>query len=119
MNKIIVKSFLILATIGLLASCTNEQEEPSVEAYGTVRFALDSEESRALNTSYNKDAFQVSVKQGNTTVVRPQAYSALQNGVLIKVGSGYQAYAESCSESEAESTNEGWGCIRYYGASEQ
>lgn len=118
MNKIIVKSFLILATIGLLASCTNEQEEPSVEAYGTVRFALDSEESRALNTSYNKDAFQVSVKQGNTTVVRPQAYSALQNGVLIKVGSGYQAYAESCSESEAESANSGWGCIRYYGVSE-
>ena len=117
MNKIIVKSFLILATIGLFASCTNEQEEPSVEEYGTVRFAIGSEESRAL--TYDKDAFQVSVKQGNTTVVRPQAYSALQNGVLIKVGSGYQAYAESCSESEAESANEGWGCIRYYGASEQ
>ena len=119
MNKIIAKSFLILATIGLLASCTNEQEEPSVEAYGTVRFAIGSEESRALNTSYDKDAFQVSVKQGNTTVIKPQAYSALQNGVLIKVGSGYQAYAESCSESEAENANGGWGCIRYYGASEQ
>ena len=51
-------------------------------------------------------------------MVKPQPYSELQDGVLVKVGSGYQAYAESCSEAEAESANGGWGCIRYYGTSD-
>lgn len=116
MNKIISKIGIAFALFALLGSCSEENLAQDEEAYGRINFALNAGDTRAI--SYDKNAFQVSVKQGNNTVVRPQPYSEMQDGVLVKVGSGYQAYAESCSETEAESANSGWGCIRYYGVSE-
>ena len=116
MNKII--STIGITLLALLGSCSEENLTQDEEAYGRINFALNAGDTRAIDTSYDKNAFQVSVKQGNNTVVRPQPYSEMQDGVLVKVGSGYQAYAESCSETEAESANSGWGCIRYYGVSE-
>ena len=117
MNKII--STIGITLFALLGSCSEENLAQDEEAYGRINFALNAGDTRAIDTSYDENAFQVSVKQGNNTVVKPQPYSEMQDGVLVKVGSGYQAYAESCSESEAESANGGWGCIRYYGTSEQ
>ncbi len=116
MNKII--SIIGITLLALLGSCSEENLTQDEEAYGRINFALNAGDTRAIDTSYDKNAFQVSVKQGNNTVVKPQPYSELQDGVLVKVGSGYQAYAESCSEAEAESANGGWGCIRYYGTSD-
>lgn len=116
MNKII--STIGITLLALLGSCSEENLTQDEEAYGRINFALNAGDTRAIDTLYDKNAFQVSVKQGNNTVVRPQPYSEMQDGVLVKVGSGYQAYAESCSETEAESANSGWGCIRYYGVSE-
>lgn len=104
--------------LALLGSCSEENLTQDEEAYGKINFALNAGDTRAIDTSYDKNAFQVSVKQGNNTVVKPQPYSEMQDGVLVKVGSGYQAYAESCSEAEAESANDGWGCVRYYGTSD-
>ena len=117
MNKILSKIGIAFALLALLGSCSEENLTQDEEAYGRINFALNAGDSRAI-TSYDKNAFQVSVKQGNNTVVKPQPYSEMQDGVLVKVGSDYQAYAESCSETEAESANSGWGCIRYYGVSE-
>lgn len=116
MNKITSKILFALFMAILCGACSSEI--PMNEAYGTVCFSIDSDASRAIDTSYDIDDFHVSVKQGETVVVKPKLYGLIQEGVLVKVGEGYQAYAESCSESEAESVNEGWGCIRYYGASE-
>lgn len=118
MNKIISKIGVAFALVALLGSCSEENLMQDEEVYGRINFALNAGDARAIDTSYAKNAFQVSVKQGNNTVVKPQPYSEMQGGVLVKVGSGYQAYAESCSEAEAESANGGWGRIRYYGASE-
>lgn len=118
MNKIISKIGVAFALVALLGSCSEENLMQDEEAYGRINFALNAGDARAIDTLYDENAFQVSVKQGNNTVVRPQPYSEMQDGVLVKVGSGYQAYAESCSETEAESANSGWGCIRYYGVSE-
>ena len=116
MNKII--SIIGITLLALLGSCSEENLTQDEEAYGRINFALNAGDTRAIDTSYAENAFQVSVKQGNNTVVKPQPYSEMQDGVLVKVGSDYQAYAESCSETEAESANSGWGCIRYYGVSE-
>ena len=116
MNKII--STIGITLFALLGSCSEENLAQDEEAYGRINFALNAGDTRAIDTSYDENAFQVSVKQGNNTVVKPQPYSEMQDGVLVKVGSGYQAYAESCSETEAESANGGWGCIRYYGTSD-
>ena len=118
MNKIVSKIGIAFALVALFGSCSEENLTQDEEAYGRINFALNAGDARAI-TSYDKNAFQVSVKQGNNTVVKPQPYSEMQDGVLVKVGSGYQAYAESCSETEAESANSGWGCIRYYGVSER
>lgn len=118
MNKIISKIGVAFALVALLGSCSEENLMQDEEAYGRINFALNAGDARAIDTSYDENAFQVSVKQGNNTVVKPQPYSEMQDGVLVKVGSGYQAYAESCSETEAESANGGWGCIRYYGTSD-
>ena len=118
MNKIISKIGIAFALFALLGSCSEENLAQDEEAYGRINFALNAGDSRAIDTSYDENAFQVSVKQGNNTVVKPQPYSEMQDGVLVKVGSGYQAYAESCSETEAESVNGGWGCVRYYGTSD-
>lgn len=117
MNKIVSKIGIAFALLALLGSCSEENLTQDEEAYGRINFALNAGDARAIDTLYDKNAFQVSVKQGNNTVVKPQPYSEMQDGVLVKVGSGYQAYAESCSEAEAESMNDGWGCIRYYGTS--
>ena len=116
MNKII--STIGITLLALLGSCSEENLTQDEEAYGRINFALNARDARAIDTSYDTNTFQVSVKQGNNTVVKPQPYSELQDGVLVKVGSDYQAYAESCSEAEAESANGGWGCIRYYGTSD-
>lgn len=116
MNKIISTIGIIL--LALFGSCSEENLTQDEEAYGRINFALNAGDARAIDISYDKSAFQVSVKQGNNTVVKPQPYSEMQDGVLVKVGSGYQAYAESCSETEAESANGGWGCVRYYGTSD-
>lgn len=116
MNKII--STIGITLLALLGSCSEENLTQDEEAYGRINFALNAGDTRAIDTSYDTNTFQVSVKQGNNTVVKPQPYSELQDGVLVKVGSGYQAYAESCSETEAESANGGWGCVRYYGTSD-
>lgn len=116
MNKIISTIGIIL--LALFGSCSEENLTQDEEAYGRINFALNAGDARAIDISYDKNAFQVSVKQGNNTVVKPQPYSEMQDGVLVKVGSDYQAYAESCSETEAESANGGWGCVRYYGTSD-
>lgn len=118
MNKIISKIGIAFALVALLGSCSEENLTQDEDAYGRINFALNAGDARAIDTSYDKNTFQVSVKQGNNTVVKSKPYSEMQDGVLVKVGSGYQAYAESCSETEAESVNGGWGCVRYYGTSE-
>lgn len=115
MNKII--STIGITLLALLGSCSEENLTQDEEAYGRINFALNAGDARAIDISYDTNTFQVSVKQGETVALKTQAYSQVRGGVLLKVGTGYQAYAESCSEAEAESVNSGWGCIRYYGTS--
>lgn len=117
MNKIALHILSALAMVALCGACSSELPVENQEGYGKVEFSVQSGDSRAVDTSYSVDDFQVSVKQGETVALKTQAYSQVRGGVLLKVGTGYQAYAESCSEAEAESVNSGWGCIRYYGTS--
>ena len=117
MNKIALHILSALAMVALCGACSSELPVENQEGYGKVEFFVQSNDSRAVDKTYNVDDFQVSVKQGETVALKPQAYSQVKEGVLLKVGTGYQAYAESCSETEAESMNDGWGCVRYYGTS--
>lgn len=117
MNKVALHILSVLAVVALCGACSSELPVENQEAWGKVEFFVQSNDSRAVDKTYNVNDFQVSVKQGEIVALKPQAYSQVKGGVLLKVGTGYQAYAESCSEAEAESANDGWGCIRYYGTS--
>lgn len=122
-----IQYMMLLAVTVLLAGCQSEQDpfkEPSDKgsftlSLNTGALVVKTETRTTLNSTqaanYNIMLYQNNIKLWN----QAKKYSALgAQDYVQSVGSSYSVSAESCTEAEAQTSNEGWGCPRYYGRSE-
>ena len=117
----------MLAATALLASCMDEQEPfntPSGE--GTFALSLNrgdiivNAETRAALSATDAANYNIMVYQNDYELwSQKKKYSALTGSdYILGVGTGYSVFAESCTEEDAETSNNGWGSRRFAGRSE-
>lgn len=118
MNKQIL---YILSLMGLLsfAACTNEEEPALSEGTGEIRFSVVDTTAVEITTKASLDfdvnKFKVSLSHGDDPA-STWIYGDIAGTTITRsAGSGYLLTAESCTEAEAESANNGWGKARVYG----
>lgn len=118
MNKQIL---YILSLMGLLsfAACTSEDEPALSEGTGEIRFSVVDTTAVEITTKASLDfdvnKFKVSLSHGDDPA-STWIYGDIAGTTITRsAGSGYLLTAESCTEAEAESANNGWGKARVYG----
>lgn len=118
MNKQIL---YILSLMGLLSfsACTNEDEPALSNETGEIRFSVVDTTAVEITTKASLDfdvnKFKVSLSHGNDPA-STWIYGDIAGTTITRsAGSGYLLTAESCTEAEAESANNGWGKARVYG----
>ena len=113
MNKRILYLLSVLCFFSFSA-CTSEEEPVLTEELGEIWLSVvDTSKvevvTRALSGFDVKD-FNVSLSRGETMVFSSRKYGDIAGSpITCSAGSGYLLTAESCTESEAERTNSGWG----------
>ena len=119
MNKQIL---YILSLMGLLsfAACTNEENPLLSEETGEILFSVvdttEVEITTKASHSFNVDEFKVSLSRGNESIFSNKKYGDIAGSVITcSASSDYMLTAESCTETEAESANQGWGQARATG----
>lgn len=115
----------ILSLMGLLsfAACTNEENPLLSEETGEIRFSVvdttEVEITTKASHSFNVDEFKVSLSRGNESIFSNKKYGDIAGSVITcSASSDYMLTAESCTETEAESANQGWGQARATGKEE-
>ena len=118
MNKQIL---YILSLMGLLSfsACTSEDEPALSNETGEIRFSVVDTTAVEITTKASLDfdvnKFKVSLSHGNDPA-STWIYGDIAGTTITRsAGSGYLLTAESCTEAEAESANNGWGKARVYG----
>ena len=110
----------------LLVACSNDIDMPTgvsstdaEDQMGRVDITLTGEsQTRATTTVITKeeaDNFLITIYKGSD--VYRQTARLKDVNTKLSAGYGYKVFAESCSEEEAISTNDGWGQRRYSGIS--
>ena len=119
MNKQIL---YILSLMGLFsfAACTNEESPLLSEGTGEIRFSVvdTTEVEITTRASYYFDVnkFNVSLNRGSEQIFSNKKYGDLAGKTFTYSASpDYVLTAESCTEAEAESANQGWGQARASG----
>lgn len=122
MNKQIL---YILSLMGLLsfAACSNEENPLLSEETGEILFSVvdttEVEITTKASHSFNVDEFKVSLSRGNESIFSNKKYGDIAGSVITcSASSDYMLTAESCTETEAESANQGWGQARAAGKEE-
>ncbi len=124
------KLLTILSTVFLVASCAiSDFEKPSSPTTGSGTEAVDSlgffeltlssvPATRATTTQITPEEaanFLITIYKGSDIVRQTVRLGDLDT--RLSAGYGYTVTAESCSETEAESANDGWGQKRFAGLS--
>ena len=116
------KILYILSLMGLFsfAACTNEESPLLSEGTGEIRFSVvdTTEIEIATRASYYFDVnkFNVSLNRGSEPIFSDKKYGDLVGKTFTySAGPDYVLTAESCTEAEAESANQGWGQARASG----
>ena len=119
MNKQIL---YILSLMGLLsfAACTNEENPLLSEDTGEIRFSVvdttEVEITTKASLNFNVDEFSVSLSRGNEPIFSNKKYGDIAGtAITCSASPDYVLTAESCTETEAESANQGWGQARVSG----
>ena len=119
MNKQIL---YILSLMGLLSfsACTSEDEPALSNETGEIRFSVVDTTAVEITTKaslkFDVDEFNVSLSRGDNPIFTARKYGDIAGtSITCSAGSGYLLTAESCTEAEAESANNGWGKARVYG----
>ena len=122
------KYLFIFSCLIFLASCAEKEMDMSLgpvapaeeeEQMGSFELTLTGDrKTRATTTTISKeqaDNFLITIYKGSD-VYRETALLKNMN-TRLSAGYGYSIFAESCSESTAESSEDGWGERRYAGLS--
>lgn len=119
MNKQIL---YILSLMGLLsfAACTNEENPLLSEETGEIRFSVvdttEVEITTKATLKFDVNEFNVSLSCGNESIFSNRKYKDIAgSSITCSVSPDYVLTAESCTEAEAESANQGWGQARATG----
>lgn len=112
----------ILSLMGLFsfAACTNEESPLLSDGMGEIRFSVvdTTEVEITTRASYYFDVnkFNVSLSRGSEQIFSNKKYGDLAGKTFTYSASpDYVLTAESCTEAEAESANQGWGQARVSG----
>lgn len=112
----------ILSLMGLLsfAACTNEENPSLSEETGEIRFSVvdttEVEITTKATLKFDVNEFNVSLSRGNESIFSNRKYKDIAgSSITCSVSPDYVLTAESCTEAEAESTNQGWGQARATG----
>lgn len=122
--------FSALVATTLFASCSNE--ENTLEQYGMIHLDMDNISISAVQTRAGEttgtdgntdvNTFNYQVLSGTTVVSDTKGRTTFSlsdiNNALFSVGS-YDVTAESCTATEANTSNSNWGNARYYGKTAQ
>lgn len=112
----------ILSLMGLLsfAACTNEENPLLSEETGEIRFSVvdttEVEITTKATLKFDVNEFNVSLSRGNESIFSNRKYKDIAgSSIPCSVSPDYVLTAESCTEAEAESANQGWGQARATG----
>lgn len=112
----------ILSLMGLLsfAACTNEENLLVPKETGEIRFSVVDTTEVEITTKatfkFDVNEFNVSLSRGNESIFSNRKYKDIAGSVMAcSVSPDYVLTAESCTEAEAESANQGWGQARATG----
>lgn len=112
----------ILSLMGLLsfAACTNEENLLVSKETGEIRFSLvdttEVEITTKATLKFDVNEFNVSLSRGNESIFSNRKYKDIAgSSITCSVSPDYVLTAESCTEAEAESANQGWGQARATG----
>jgi len=112
----------ILSLLGLLSfsSCTNEENPLFPDETGEIIFSVvdttEVEITTKASLNFNVDEFSVSLSRGNEPIFSNKKYGDIAGTTInCSASPDYVLTAESCTETEAESTNQGWGQARVSG----
>lgn len=122
MNKQIL---YILSLMGLLSfsACTSEDEPVLSNETGEIRFSVvdttEVEITTKASLNFNVDEFKVSLSRGDEPIFTNKRYGDIEgSSITCSASPDYVLTAESCTEAEAESANQGWGQARATGKEE-
>lgn len=104
----------------LLIACTNEETPAGSDKTGEIRFAVIDTSGVGVTTraslNFDVDDFNVSLSKGDISIFSNKRYGDIAGTTIACAASpDYLLTAESCTEAEAESANEGWGQARISG----
>lgn len=112
----------ILSLMGLLsfAACTNEENLLVSKETGEIRFSVvdttEVEITTKATLKFDVNEFNVSLSRGNESIFSNRKYKDIAgSSITCSVSPDYVLTAESCTEAEAESANQGWGQARVSG----
>lgn len=115
----------ILSLMGLLsfAACSNEENSLLSEETGEIRFSVVDTTEVEITTKashyFDVNEIKVSLSRGNESIFSNKKYGDIAGSVITcSASSDYMLTAESCTETEAESANQGWGQARAAGKEE-
>lgn len=112
----------ILSLMGLLsfAACTNEENPLLSEEMGEIRFSVvdttEVEITTKASLNFDVNEFSVSLSRGDVPIFSNKRYGDIAgSSITCSASPDYLLTAESCTEAEAESANQGWGQARATG----
>ncbi|MGN1218962.1 MAG: DUF4493 domain-containing protein [Phocaeicola sp.] len=112
----------IISLIGvlLLAACSKENSPALSDETGEIRFSvIDTTEANNHTRApldFDVNEFKVNLTRGEYSVFSNKRYGdILETSYLCAASNDYLLTAESCTEEEAESVNDGWGQFRISG----
>lgn len=112
----------ILSLMGLFsfAACSNEENSLLSEETGEIRFSVVDTTEVEITTKashyFDVNEIKVSLSRGNESIFSNKKYGDIAGSVITCSASpDYVLTAESCTETEAESANQGWGKARVSG----
>lgn len=126
MKSRVLHIITILAAV-LFTGCLSEMDIPAGTQRGSFAIALTADslmvevETRAPRDLTDSEAasFLVTLSRNDEPVWERKTFSSItQEDRKQSIGEGYVVSAENVTADEAESSNSGWGCRRYAGASE-
>lgn len=112
----------ILSIISLLsfASCTSEENQLLSDGTGKIIFSVvdttEVEITTKASLNFDVNEFNVSLSRGNEPIFSNKKYGDIAGtAITCSASPDYVLTAESCTETEAESANQGWGQARVSG----
>ena len=112
----------ILSLMGLLSfvACSNEENPLLSDETGEIRFSVVDTTEVEITTKashyFDVNKLKVSLSRGNEPIFFNKEYGDIVgSAITCSASSDYMLTAESCTEDEAESANQGWGQARVSG----